>query len=62
METITWVWSFHGDEAQFTSAVFSSKEAAEEWIQRHAVSGVLTRMPLDMGSYAMIKESNSILR
>ncbi len=46
-----WVWVFHGEGASFSSAAFDSKELAEEWIIRYGVSGVLTKMPVNMSIY-----------
>jgi hypothetical protein len=48
---MTFVWLFHGEGGKFASGVFSSRENAERWIQAHRLSGVLTRYPLDEGSY-----------
>jgi hypothetical protein len=45
------VWIFHGVGAQFASGALSSIERAEEWIAAHGLSGLLTRYPLDEGSY-----------
>jgi hypothetical protein len=45
------VWVFHGEGAQFASAVFRSQEAAVRWIGERALSGVLTAYPLDMPAY-----------
>jgi hypothetical protein len=45
------VWVFNGDGGRFPAAVFSSREQAEAWIRRRAVSGVLTAYPLDVGVF-----------
>lgn len=45
------VWVFHGTSGRFTSAVFTQKAFADEWILRNQLSGVLTRYPLDTGCY-----------
>lgn len=45
------VWIFHGEGGRFASGAFSSCEAAEQWIKTHHLSGLLTRYPLDEGSY-----------
>ncbi len=45
------VWISHGTGAQFASGSFSTFERAEAWIAAHSLSGVLTRYPLDEGSY-----------
>lgn len=47
-----WIWVFHGDSASFCSAAFDDKALALDWIKREAVSGMLTRMPLNMSAYA----------
>jgi hypothetical protein len=48
---MTFVWLFHGDGAQFASGAFSSCEAAERWIETNCLTGLLTRYPMDQGSY-----------
>ncbi len=45
------VWVFNGANAHFPSGVFSSREGAEEWIQKHRLSGTLTKYPIDMSVY-----------
>ncbi|WP_232107250.1 DUF7710 domain-containing protein [Gimesia alba] len=45
------MWVFHGASAQFAIGVFSSREKAETWINRHQLIGVLTRYPVDTGVY-----------
>lgn len=45
------VWVFNGARASFPSGVFTSRELAEAWIQRHALTGTLTKYPLDTGMY-----------
>lgn len=45
------VWVFHGADARFASAVFRERSQAIAWIQRHALSGVLTLYPLDTSVY-----------
>jgi hypothetical protein len=45
------VWVFHGANAQFTSAVFTSRSKAEEWIEENELSGMLTRYPLNTSIY-----------
>src|SRR5262245_17764219 len=51
MEKRDRVWVFSGESSRFPSAIFRSREAAETWIRRHSVSGVLTAYPLDVGVY-----------
>ena len=46
----TYVWVFNGG-GTFPSGVFSSREAAGAWIAHHALSGCLTKYPLDQGAY-----------
>ena len=49
--TIESVWVFVGDKGRFPSAVFSSREKAEAWIAAQALSGTLTRYPVDQSAY-----------
>ncbi len=44
-------WVFKGGEIGRTSAVFTSKSIAEEWISKHRLSGSLWAYPLNMGVY-----------
>ena len=53
----TTVWVFNGEGANLPSAVFSSKERAESWIERHRLSGVLTEYPVDEAVYDHIVRS-----
>lgn len=41
------VWVFHGAGGRFAGGVFASRELAEQAIARHALTGFLTRYPLD---------------
>jgi len=45
------VWVFCGDGSILPSGVFSNQAAAEAWIKKHALSGILTEYPLDTGLY-----------
>jgi hypothetical protein len=45
------VWVFNGPKNQFPSAVFTSRELAEAWIERHELRGTLTAYPLDVSVY-----------
>lgn len=45
------VWVFNGEGAQFPAGVFSSRDKAVAWIQRHGLTGLLTQYPLDEGVY-----------
>ena len=46
-----WIWIFHGEGAMLSTAVFTDLEKAEEWIKKHSLSGVLTKMPLNQSVY-----------
>lgn len=48
---MAFVWIFHGTGGQLASGVFSTREAAEQWIAVRGLSGLLSRYPLDWGSY-----------
>jgi hypothetical protein len=43
------VWVFNGLGGRFPGGVFARLSLAEEWIARHALTGVLTAYPLDRG-------------
>ena len=45
------VWLFHGTGGRFTSAVFSDREKAEEWVSEHSLSGMLTEYPTNISAY-----------
>lgn len=44
------VWVFNGG-GRFPSGVFSTREKAEAWINKHGLTGVLTKYPLDEGAW-----------
>jgi hypothetical protein len=52
------VYVFHGANARFCSAVFSSIEEADNWIGLHGLSGVLTTYILDLPVYKWAVEEN----
>ena len=45
------IWVFNGENGRFPSGVFSDVEIAKQWIEKHQLSGILTRYPLDTGVY-----------
>jgi hypothetical protein len=45
------VWVFSGEGGKFPGGVFLSLDAAEAWIAKHGLTGVLTLYPLDVGAY-----------
>lgn len=45
------VWVFKAEGAPFPAGVFTRASAADEWIAKHRLSGVLTAYPLDHGTY-----------
>jgi hypothetical protein len=45
------VWVFNGPHNQFPSAVFTSRDLAEAWIERHKLRGTLTAYPLNVSVY-----------
>src|SRR5436190_4561121 len=44
-----YAWVFLGEGAQHPSGVFTRLEIAEDWIQRHELSGLLTAYPINTG-------------
>ena len=51
MKKMNMVYTFQGNQANFTSAIFSHYEFALEWIKKHKLSGILTEYPLDYPIY-----------
>ena len=45
------IWVFNGNNSNFPSGVFSTKEIADAWIEKYQLSGVLTKYPVDEGVY-----------
>jgi hypothetical protein len=45
------VWIFNGANNQFPSAVFTSRDLAEAWIEKHNLRGTLSAYPLDVSVY-----------
>ena len=52
------VWVFHGSNGTFTSGVFTQLPLAEEFIQKHKLSGIVTLYPLDEGVYDWAIDNN----
>lgn len=48
---INFVWIFNGSKGRFPGGVFQSLEKAQEWIKQNRLTGVLTKYPLDEGSF-----------
>ncbi|WP_433377809.1 DUF7710 domain-containing protein [Streptosporangium sp. CA-115845] len=42
------VWAFVGEGGRWPSAIFSSRDRAEEWISARGLTGMLTEYPLDV--------------
>jgi hypothetical protein len=45
------VWIFLADRGHWPSGVFSSREAAFQWIAEHHLTGMITKYPVDAGVY-----------
>jgi hypothetical protein len=48
------VWIFNGLGGKFPAAVFSSRKKANIWIEKHQVSGCLTKYPMNISVYDWI--------
>lgn len=48
---MTCIFVFHGAGSRFANAAFSTKELAEAWIARHALTGLLTGYVLDSPAF-----------
>ena len=53
------VWVFNGAGGNFPSAVFTTRERAEEWIVKHRLTGCITKYPLDIGIYEWAIEAGT---
>lgn len=58
--TDEYVWLFHGAKGRFPGGVFTSRQAAEDWIQVNKLSGVLTKYPVDVGSFEWAKQNGFV--
>lgn len=54
------VWVFNSPNSKFSGGVFEQLEAAEEWIERYNLTGVLTKYPLNMGTLEWALENDSV--
>ena len=45
------IWIFHGENAKFSSGVFTERHLAELWIRENKLSGLLTLYPVNVGVY-----------
>lgn len=45
------IFVFMGESARFPAGAFMDFEIAKEWIEKYALNGVLTKMPIDIGIY-----------
>ena len=51
MDEEQFVWIFCGPKGRFPGGIFLSFSKAEAWISHNLLTGVLTRYPLDEGSF-----------
>lgn len=59
MKEIKEVWIFNGANSKFPSAVFEAKEDAVAWIEKHGLTGVLTKYPVGISVYDWAVESGN---
>ncbi|HEY6505812.1 MAG TPA: hypothetical protein VIZ28_17680 [Chitinophagaceae bacterium] len=55
------IWIFTGSKGKFPGGVFTDKQLAEDWIQKHRLEGVLTLYPINEGVYDWSIRSNYFL-
>lgn len=53
-------WVFLGESARWPSGVFTSREAAVQWIAGHRLTGMLTEYPVDAGVYDWAVETGNV--
>ena len=46
---LTDIWLFYGEGGRFVGGAFTRLDAAEAWIKRNQLTGVLTKTPVDVG-------------
>lgn len=46
-----YVWVFKAEGGRFPGGVFADRELAVAWVNKHGLTGVLTRYPLNVGVY-----------
>ncbi|MFC4585690.1 DUF7710 domain-containing protein [Sphaerisporangium corydalis] len=56
------VWAFVGEGGRWPSAIFSSRDRAEEWIGARRLTGMLTKYPLDVPVYEWAVETDTSAR
>jgi len=54
------VWVFNGAKGRFPGGIFTSLEHAEEWIRANSVTGILTKYPVDVGSFDWAKQKGFV--
>lgn len=55
-----YVWIFNGPKGKFPGGVFSQLGIAEQWIRENHLTGMLTRYPLDVGSFDWAKDNGLV--
>jgi hypothetical protein len=51
MTEVECIWVFNGAKSNFPAGIFSSRDLAERWIEKHRLTGSLTLYPVDIGVY-----------
>ena len=46
------VWIFNQNNSSFSGGVFAELMLAEEWIRKNKLTGVLTKYPINQGTFA----------
>jgi len=54
------IWIFIGEGGRFPSSAFTEKEAAESWIAKHNLSGMLSAMPVNQGLFEWAVENDAL--
>ena len=50
------VWVFNGANGRFPGGVFTSEVLAEKWIRTNQLTGVITKYPVDVGTFDWARE------
>lgn len=54
------IWIFVGEGGRFPSSAFQDLDEAEEWISKHALTGLLSAMPIDQGLFEWALEHDAL--
>ena len=54
------IWLFMGVGGRFPASAFTEKSAAEAWIAKHKLTGMLSAMPVNKGVFEWAVENDAL--